>query len=224
MRLADPVDLLSQASSIPGQVPQFADRRRWHKARSQQPVLQQVGDPLAILLIRLPPRHRFDMLRVHQQHLKLPFQKIPNWFPIHPGGLHGHMGYSAAAQPVAQLQKFLGERAELPRLMPSARGPHHTGRHALLMHIQTTTNLVHDLHRHPPSASRRTSANYRDSLACSPLPSRRQPFVVPIDVQVIFVLGLGSRQNSSSFVHMAQPQHYPHLEYIFVVRRTMNYS
>jgi hypothetical protein len=34
---------------------------------------------------------------------------------------------------------------------------------------------------------------------------QRQQFVVPIDVQVIFVLGLGSRQNESAFVHMADP-------------------
>ena len=31
----------------------------------------------------------------------------------------------------------------------------------------------------------------------------RQQFVVPIEVQVIFVLGLGSRQNKSAFIHMA---------------------
>jgi hypothetical protein len=31
---------------------------------------------------------------------------------------------------------------------------------------------------------------------------QRQQFVVPIDVQVIFVLGLESRQNRSAFVHL----------------------
>src|SRR5258708_26982718 len=31
---------------------------------------------------------------------------------------------------------------------------------------------------------------------------QRQQFVVPIDVQVIFVLGLQSRQNRSAFVHL----------------------
>ncbi len=34
----------------------------------------------------------------------------------------------------------------------------------------------------------------------------------------VFVFELESRQNSSTFVHMAEPQHYPHLEYIFMVR------
>src|SRR6266481_7998607 len=36
---------------------------------------------------------------------------------------------------------------------------------------------------------------------------QRQQFVVPINVQVIFILGLQSRQNSSAFVHEAVLQH-----------------
>ena len=34
------------------------------------------------------------------------------------------------------------------------------------LYVQTTTHLVHHLHRHPPPALRRTSADYRNSLAC----------------------------------------------------------
>ena len=41
---------------------------------------------------------------------------------------------------------------------------------------------------------------------------------MPNDVQVIFVLGLGSRQNESAFVHLAALQHTPYLEIIFMVR------
>jgi hypothetical protein len=51
---------------------------------------------------------------------------------------------------------------------------------------------------------------------------------VPIDVQVIFVLGLSPRQNRSAFIHMAEPQHYRHLSHIFIVRcgfeKTKSYS
>src|SRR5690348_9332597 len=36
--------------------------------------------------------------------------------------------------------------------------------------------------------------------------------------QVIFVLGLPSRQNSSAFVRLAECSTYPHLEHIFMVR------
>jgi Pirin len=37
----------------------------------------------------------------------------------------------------------------------------------ILMNIQTATDFMYHLHRKPPSAGRRTSANYRNSLACS---------------------------------------------------------
>ncbi|OLB83127.1 MAG: hypothetical protein AUI12_17115 [Acidobacteria bacterium 13_2_20CM_2_57_6] len=49
---------------------------------------------------------------------------------------------------------------------------------------------------------------------------QRQQFVVPIDVQVIFILGLEWRQNSSAFIHLAMlkiPLHFL-LEHIFMVR------
>lgn len=42
--------------------------------------------------------------------------------------------------------------------------------------------------------------------------------MVLIDVQVIFILGLSPRQNRSTFVHMAERQHYSHLSNIFMVR------
>ena len=41
---------------------------------------------------------------------------------------------------------------------------------------------------------------------------------MPIDVQVIFVLGLSSRQNSSAFVHLTVAPRYFLLENIFMVR------
>jgi len=47
---------------------------------------------------------------------------------------------------------------------------------------------------------------------------QRQQFVVPIDVQVLFVIGLQSRQNSSAFVHLAVAPTYLHLVLIFMVR------
>src|SRR3984893_12455016 len=47
---------------------------------------------------------------------------------------------------------------------------------------------------------------------------QRQQFVVAIDVQVIFVLGLESRQNKSAFVHLTVAPRYLLLEIIFMVR------
>jgi len=50
---------------------------------SQLTVLQQFRDPFTVLLVRLTPRHRFDVLRIHQEHLELSFQEIPHWLPVH---------------------------------------------------------------------------------------------------------------------------------------------
>src|ERR1700731_1244270 len=140
-----------------------------HNTSSQQPMLQQIGDPLAVFLIRLPPWHCFDVLRIHQQHLKLSFQKVPHRLPIHSRGLHRYMGYSTGAQPIAQLQQLPRECSERPGLTPPPGGPQHTRRHTLLVNIQTATDFMYILHRQTPSAAqRRTSANYRNSLTCSP--------------------------------------------------------
>jgi hypothetical protein len=47
---------------------------------------KEFGDPLAILSVGLAPRHGFDVLRIDQQHLKLPFQNVPTGFQCTPVG------------------------------------------------------------------------------------------------------------------------------------------
>jgi hypothetical protein len=123
------------------------------KTSPQQPMLQQIGDPLAVFLIRLPSGHCFDVLRIHQQHLKLSFQKVPHRLPIHSRGLHRYMGYSTGAQPIAQLQQLSREGSERPRLSPPPGGPQHTRRYTLLVNIQTATDFMYNFHRQTPSAA-----------------------------------------------------------------------
>jgi hypothetical protein len=89
--------------------------------------------------------------------------------------------------------------------------PQHTRRHTLLLKIHTATPHVTSISISP---LQRTSAIYRNSFACSPSLRQRQQFVVPSDVQVIFVLGLKSRQNSSAFIHLAVAPRYLHLKNI----------
>src|SRR5207302_2602369 len=67
--IRDAVDLLCQTYPIPREVPKFTCRLRRHETSAKQTVLQQISDPLAVFLVRLPAGHRFDVLRVHQQHL-----------------------------------------------------------------------------------------------------------------------------------------------------------
>jgi hypothetical protein len=46
----------------------------------------------------------------------------------------------------------------------------------------------------------------------------RQPFVVPVDLRVIFVLGLSSHQNKSAFVHLTTVSRHLLVEIVFMVR------
>jgi len=95
------------------------------------------------------------------------------------------------------------------------------------MNIQTATHFMYNFHR----ASLRPAedaSKLPKFLSVHPVLRPRQQFVVPIGVQVIFALGLNSRQNSSAFIHLAVALTYVHLEIIFIVRlwleRTMIYS
>src|ERR1700731_950783 len=199
-----------------------------HNTSSQQPMLQQIGDPLAVFLIRLPPWHCFDVLRIHQQHLKLSFQKVPHRLPIHSRGLHRYMGYSTGAQPIAQLQQLPRECSERPGLTPPPGGPQPTRRHPLLVNIQTATDFMYNLHRQTPSAAeRRTSANYRNSLACSPPYDRGNSSLCPSTSRSYSYSGSNRARMSrpSSTWRLLQHTSIPSLfSWFVVVRRTMIYS
>jgi hypothetical protein len=60
----DPILLLSQFRTIPCEVTQILDLRRWHETALQQSVLQQVGNPLAVLRVGLSAGHRLHVLRI----------------------------------------------------------------------------------------------------------------------------------------------------------------
>ena len=56
-----------QATAIASQFPQLALGSRWDKAGAQQPMLEQICNPLGILHICLPTGNRFDVLGIDQQ-------------------------------------------------------------------------------------------------------------------------------------------------------------
>ena len=77
--------LLHQRLAVAGQLAQLADRRRGDEAGPQQAVAQQVGQPLAVLDVRLAPRHGLDVLRVDQQQLPpLALQQVQHGAPVRP--------------------------------------------------------------------------------------------------------------------------------------------
>ena len=58
--------VVDQRGAEPGQVPQSADWRRWHEARSDQSVFDELGDPYCVRDVALAARHDLDVLGVHQ--------------------------------------------------------------------------------------------------------------------------------------------------------------
>ena len=58
-----PGPVTHQLDPVAGQVPQPADLRCRHERRCDQPVLEELGDPLRVLHIRFPTRHRLHVRR-----------------------------------------------------------------------------------------------------------------------------------------------------------------
>jgi hypothetical protein len=67
-----------------GQVAQLLLGARWHEAGPQQPVLEQVGQPLAVSDVRLAPRHGLHVPGVHQQQLAGALEDVPHGAPVDP--------------------------------------------------------------------------------------------------------------------------------------------
>jgi hypothetical protein len=76
---------LHQLAPVARQITQFPDGLRGHEAGLQQPVQQQVGDPLRILHVGLAPGHVLDVLSVGHQELEGSFQDGVHRLPVHSG-------------------------------------------------------------------------------------------------------------------------------------------
>src|SRR5207244_826931 len=66
--------------------------------------------------------------------------------------LHGHMAYLFGGEPVAQGQQIVGHRPERPNRLArlTLRARHdHTRHYSLLVHVQSTTALIQNVHTTP---------------------------------------------------------------------------
>ncbi len=126
-RLLQPIDLgrslLDQAGAVAGQFAQFPLRPVGDEAAAQQPVAQQVGQPLGVLDVGLAPRHRLDVPRVDQQQRELLLQQVPDRLPVDPGALHRHVRAARLLQPGRQRQQLVGHRAEGAHLLDRLADP-----------------------------------------------------------------------------------------------------
>src|SRR5438094_5159611 len=74
--------------------------------------------------------------------------------------LHGHMAYLFGGEPVAQGQQIVGHRPERPNRLArlTLRARHdHTRHYSLLVHVQSTTALIQNVHTTPSLANVRAA-------------------------------------------------------------------
>src|SRR2546426_1048038 len=97
-----PGAFLDQDLAIASEVAQFAQRRGWHEAAPQQPVLQQLGEPDAILHVGFPAGDLLDVGGVDQHTGHGLFEHVVDGLPVDAGALEGDMGDAVGLEPVPQ--------------------------------------------------------------------------------------------------------------------------
>jgi hypothetical protein len=63
-------------------------------------VLEQLGDPLAVLDVGLAAGDLLDVRRVDQPDREAVLEDVEDRLPVDPGRLHGHVGDRLGRQPV----------------------------------------------------------------------------------------------------------------------------
>jgi hypothetical protein len=136
----------------------------------QQPALEQLRQPGAVLRVGLMALQRLGVRRVDHRDLSevLLAQRVVHRLGVDPAGLHHHVGHAAAAQLAGHRLEHPVKRPVLqdlglagPRLIP--RGPDRDLDH-VLVHVDPRDALIQHLHapghllqRHPPPDGNQSS-------------------------------------------------------------------
>src|SRR5262249_38557176 len=124
--LLDAVDrcrpLLDQLRPLPRQVTQLPDRLGRHGAGVEQPVLQQLGDPLTVLDVGLAAGHLLDVLGVDQDDTDAPLQEVEDRLPGDARRYHGHVRDIVLGQPVREGQQVGGHGRQGADLLEDLAG------------------------------------------------------------------------------------------------------
>ena len=80
--------IAKQALAVPCQIAQCANPGRRNETRANQAMRQEIGQPLAVAHIGLPPRHGLDVMRVGEHDGQIAFEQIEDRLPVHAGRLH----------------------------------------------------------------------------------------------------------------------------------------
>ena len=148
--LLDPLALrgmgLDQPLAVAGQVPQLPDRGRGHEAAPQQPVLEQLGQPLGVQTSLLRPGRILTWWALTSFSSKPALlQHVPDRLPVRAGGLHHHLGDALGGQPVGHRLQPRGEGRERPGLLGRPARPSgsaHAGHHLVLADVHPGAALT----------------------------------------------------------------------------------
>jgi hypothetical protein len=167
-----PAPLIDLGLAVTGQIPQLANRLGRHKRGPHQSVLHQLADPLRILHIGFASRHVAQVPSIQQPALDLVFEHIKHRLPIHAGRLHADQRHTHRHQPVAQPHQIDRHRLKRARclLAPTSRPwRSYTRHHGVLVDIQASTPLDHNVHGFlpgPPFRRRKTRAAREEPPSC----------------------------------------------------------
>jgi hypothetical protein len=139
------IALLDQLHAVARQISLFASLARRHKAGLDEPVGQQLGQPLTVPRIRLSAWDILYLIGVGQDQMEMAFQNLPDRLPVHAGRLHRQMRHFLRKQPKPQVAQCLALRGEL--LLANLRFggvgvDAHANRHRVLMDIDTATARI----------------------------------------------------------------------------------
>jgi hypothetical protein len=95
---------LHERLAIPREIPQLPNRCRRHEATPHEPMLQQLGDPGAVLHVCLPAGDLGDLGGVDQETCERLLEEVEDRLPVDAGALHGHVRHAVGLQPVPQRQ------------------------------------------------------------------------------------------------------------------------
>jgi len=142
--------LARQRTAVARQLPQVALLPRGNEAGPQQPVPQQIGDPMGVCHIGLAPRHRFHVRSVGYQQPEVAFQQVVDGHPVVARRFHRGMSGCMTLEPLYQLHQLRRGGAEVPDFMrrfSPRRSLQYAGHDRALMHVESRTVFVLDLHR-----------------------------------------------------------------------------
>ncbi|MCY1533178.1 hypothetical protein D9M68_684910 [compost metagenome] len=192
-------DLAHELLAGAREIAQLLGGGRWHEARSDQAVGEQIGNPHRVVDVGLAAGHVADVLGVGQHQLEVALEDVPHRLPVHAGGFHGHVGAAVQRQPVGQRQQAGGGAVETAHFVMHGRGDAaHTGHDGVLVHVQPGTAGIEHLHgascqsqwqRQQPSSSKST----RRALECCHPWSQ---FGVLAGLRVQLLNGLGAPSTS----------------------------